>query len=138
MNRIHRGVGRRHHGELGVSLLSLFVVLLSLGALSAIAIAAVNSGQTNVAPRHGAVAGSAGTSVSDTSLAGQALCEASATAIESAALAYFVGHDQTWPADIATLTGATPPYLKSAPNPKWGLVYDNTTGNVDASPCNNL
>ena len=135
MSRILRAVRRSHDGETGFSLLSLLVVVLILGALAAAASVVVNSGSTNDARQHGALAGTAGTSVSERSLADQVACETSAKVIESAALAYFAGH-QAWPPDIATLTDATPPYLKSAPDPKWGLVYDSATGAVDATPCN--
>jgi hypothetical protein len=64
------------------------------------------------------------------------VCQASAKAIETAALAYFAGHDATWPPDIATLTLGDPPFLENEPDPKWGLVYDPATGTVDASGCN--
>jgi hypothetical protein len=51
--------------------------------------------------------------------ASRGACQASAATIESAALAYFAGHDATWPPDIAALTDATPPYFRNAPDPKW-------------------
>ena len=40
-------------------------------------------------------------------LADRAACEVSAKTIEAAALAYFVAHDQKWPADIGALTAGT-------------------------------
>ncbi len=138
MNRIHREVWDRHDGEMGFSLIALLVVLLTLGAMSAIAVAVVNTEKTTLPQGHEPVAGPPDTPGSNTSLANRAVCEASAQAIETAALAYFVGNDGTWPADIATLTDATPPYLEGAPDPTWGLVLDHTNGQVDETVCAQL
>ena len=122
---------------MGVSLLSLLVVVVMLGAMASLAVVAVKSGETS-ASRTGTVTTGTGAPVPEPSLAERAQCESSAATIESAALAYFVAHDQTWPPDIAALTDATPPYIKGAPDPKWNLTYDNTTGHVDAASCGSL
>ena len=106
--------------------------------MAAVVVAMVNSQDTAAPSKSGVAAPDLQSPAQNTSLAEQAACKASATAIESAALAYFAGHDATWPADIGALTDATPPYLKTAPNPKWGLVYDSTTGHVDATGCDKL
>ena len=136
----------RHDGEAGFSLIALLVVLLALGVMAAMAVAVVNSEQSSVSSVSDVVPGGVATPGagglagpgSNTSLANRAACQASAATIQTAALAYFAGHDATWPADIAALTDATPPYLRNAPDPKWGLVYDNTTGQVDATACSKL
>lgn len=133
----HPGRGR-HDGEAGFSLIALLVVLLALAVMAAIAVAVVNSEQSSVSSVSDVVPGGAATPGSSASLADRAACRASAGAIQSAALAYWAGHGATWPADIAALTDATPPYLRTAPDPKWGLVYDNMTGQVDATACSNL
>ena len=122
--------------ESGFSFIALLAVLVSLGLMAAIAVAVVNSEESTAPSKRGGVAAAdLGSPAQHTSLANQAACKASATAIESAALAYFASHDATWPADIAALTDATSPYVKNAPDPKWGLVYDSTTGHVDATGC---
>ena len=132
------GACRLHDDETGFSLLALLAVLITLGAIAAIAVAAVNSEPSSSPSTAGVGVTDLESPSSNTSLADQAACKASAAAIESAALAYFASHDATWPVDIAALTDSTPPYLRNAPNPKWGLVYDATTGHVDATPCDKL
>jgi hypothetical protein len=134
--RIRRQVWRRCDADAGISLVSLIVIVVVVGALAAITVLVLDD--VGQAPRKGAQVADLGTSQAETALADKARCEASATAIESAALAYFVAHGQTWPADLSMLTDATPPYLQRAPDPRWGLVYDNTTGNVDATGCDRL
>jgi hypothetical protein len=124
--------------ESGFSFIALLAVLVSLGLMAAVAVAVVNSEGSTTPSKPGVAAAGLGSPAPHTSLANQAACRASATAIESAALAYFASHDATWPADIAALTDATPPYVKNAPDPKWGLVYDSTTGHVDATGCDKL
>jgi len=136
-----RGTSRQA-GEAGFSLLALLGVLIALGVMAAVAVAVVNSEQSSVTPPSDVSAGAGAAGLGgpgpNTALASRAACQASASTIESAALAYFSGHGSTWPPDIAALTDATPPYLRNAPDPKWGLVYDNTTGQVDATACNKL
>jgi hypothetical protein len=129
------GARLRHDSEKGLSLISLLVVVLLLGIVSAIAVATLNSGQTTGAKRPQGVGDGSATPSSDISLASRAACEASAKAIETAALAYYYTHNETWPVDIATLADPTARYLRNVPDAKWGLVYDNTNGTVDATPC---
>jgi hypothetical protein len=132
------GTRRVRGDESGVSLIALLIVLVSLGVMAATIVAVVNSEDSATRTKPGVAAADLRPPAQNTSLAEQAACKASAAAIESAALAYFAGHDATWPPDIAALTDASAPYLKSAPNPKWGLVYDSTTGHVDATACDKL
>jgi type II secretory pathway pseudopilin PulG len=121
--------------EAGLSMIGMLATLVIMGAMSAIVLAGLNSTTNNSSvPTLDAVGANNALIVA----ADLQACEASATAIERAAQAYFTSHGGTWPADIATLTQGTPPHLKSAPDPKWGLVYDSATGSVDATGCAKL
>jgi hypothetical protein len=128
-------MGRAVSRETGLSMIGMLVTLVIMGAMSAIVLAGLNSttNDSGVPTLDAAGANNALIAAAD-----RQACEASATAIESDARAYFVSHGGTFPADIATLTQGTSPYLKSAPDPKWGLVYDNATGSVDATGCAKL
>ncbi len=124
-------------GEAGVSLVALLVVVLILGVLAVLAATSIDSGSgSGTGGGSGSGASRAANPTTPVAVASAAVCEASAKAIEAAAVGYYAGHDETWPPDIATLTGGDPPLLRSAPDPKWGLVYDPATGTVDASGCN--
>ena len=100
-NRTRHGAWLGHDCETGLSLISLLVVVLILGILSAIAVTALNSGQTNGAKQPQGVAAGSAAPGSNTSFANKAACEASAKAIEAAALAYYYTHNEAWPLDIA-------------------------------------
>src|SRR5436190_19177254 len=116
--------------EDGVGLISVLVVVVLLGVLAAIAITSLDTTSGSRSSAHGSPSPSTPVVVAD-----MLACESSAKAIESAAVAYFAGHDGAYPPDIAPLTPGDRPFLKREPDPKWGLVYDNTTGTVDASGC---
>jgi prepilin-type N-terminal cleavage/methylation domain-containing protein len=109
----------------GFSLIEVLVVMLILGVLAVIALNSMSSGG-GTANRSFVAAGE------------RQACEASASTIETAALAYYVANGATWPPDIAAMVTSTPAYLRSEPKARWGLVYDNTTGQVDAAGCNKL
>ena len=132
---VSREMARAHSREAGLSMIGMLATLVILGAMSAIVLASLNSTTNNSGVPTLDAAGANNDLIVAADL--QA-CEASATAIERAAQAYFTSHGGAWPADIATLTQGTPPYLKSAPDPKWGLVYDSATGSVDATECSKL
>jgi prepilin-type N-terminal cleavage/methylation domain-containing protein len=117
---------RARLSEAGFTLIELLVVMLILGILSVITLSYLGSSAGISKSRHAASTGD------------REACAVSAASIETAAFAYYVGHDQTWPPDIATLATTTPPYIKSLPKARWGLVYDNTTGKVDATGCDKL
>src|SRR4051812_22373297 len=120
-------VGGREHGT---SLIGLIAVVVVLGVLAVIAITSLDTSSGNRSNAHRSTSPTTPIIVAD-----RLVCESSAKAIEAAALAYFAGHDATYPSDIATLTQGDPPFLERAPDPKWGLVYDKATGTVDASGC---
>jgi type II secretory pathway pseudopilin PulG len=132
---VSRVMARAESREAGLSMIGMLVTLVIMGAMSAIVLAGLNS-TTN----DGGVPtlDAAGANNALIAAADLQACEASATALERAAQAYFASHGGTWPADIAALTQGTPPYLKSAPDPRWGLVYDSATGSVDATGCTKL
>jgi len=134
---VTRSQSHRINGAAGVSLLGLLVVVVMMGILAVIALSAVGSGDSttrSVASGHHP----AGSGNPDVAAAQRIACTLSAKAIESAALAYYAGHAGTWPPDIAALTDGATPLLRNGPDPKWGLVYDNTNGTVDASGCAKL
>ena len=108
-----------------------------MGVLAVIALAATGTFDPG-SPRVRRSQRTAGTGIPAASLAARAACALSASEIESAALAYYAGHEGQWPPDIATLTEGVPPLLKRGPDPTWGLVYDSATGTVDASNCGRL
>jgi hypothetical protein len=128
---------RRCADSAGISLLGILTVVVLLGVLAVIALAAAGSFDATSSPVRG-TQGPTGTGIPAASMAERTACALSAQEIESAALAYFAGHEGEWPPDIATLTEGAPPLLKSAPDPKWGLSYDSATGTVDASSCSRL
>jgi hypothetical protein len=134
---VTRAHSRRGTGSAGVSLLGLLIVVVMMGVLAVIALSAVGSGDST---QRSVVAGQhpAGSGNPDVAAAQRVACTLSAKAIESAALAYYAGHAGVWPPDIASLTDGATPLLRSGPDPKWGLVYDNTNGTVDASGCAKL
>jgi hypothetical protein len=132
-----RASGRRREDSAGFSLLGILTVVVLLGVLAVIALSAAGSFDST-SPRVRGTPRPSGTGIAATSLATRAACALSAQEIDNAALAYFAGHEGQWPPDIATLTEGATPFLKSAPDPKWGLAYDSSTGTVDASSCSRL
>jgi len=129
---------RRRDDSAGFSLLGLLTVVVLMGVVAVIALAAAGSFDPT-SPRVPGTRRTTGTTgIPAVSTATRVACALSAKAIESAALAYNVGHQGQWPPDIATLTEGATPLLKRVPDPRWGLVYDSATGTVDASSCDRL
>lgn len=128
---------RRREDSAGFSLLGILTVVVLLGVLAVIALAAAGSFDAT-SPRVPGTQRPAGTGIPAASLAARAACAQSAKEIENAALAYYAGHGGQWPPDIATLTEGATPLLKDAPDPTWGLAYDSATGTVDSSSCGGL
>jgi hypothetical protein len=131
------GASSRREDSAGFSLLGVLTVVVLMGALAVMALAAAGSFDAT-SPTVRPIQPTAGTGIPAVSSAARAACALSAREIESAALAYYAGHEGQWPPDIATLTEGTPPLLKSGPDPRWGLVYDGANGTVDASSCGRL
>src|SRR5258708_4740592 len=97
------GASSRREESDGFSLLGILTVVVLMGVLAVIALAAAGSFDST-SPSVRRIEPTAGTGIPAVSSAARAACALSATEIESAALAYFAGHEGQWPPDITTLT----------------------------------
>ena len=98
-----RASSRRRDDSAGFSLLGLLSVIVLMGVLAVISLAATGTFDP-ASPRVRRSQRTAVTGIPAASLAARAACALSASEIESAALAYYAGHEGQWPPDIATLT----------------------------------
>ena len=115
--------------ERGVSLIGLLMIVVVLGALTALAIVGVSSltgSESSVVTGYsGPVAKTAGSTGNtrpksgigaEIGIAAGVACNASADAARSASTSYFVGSGGQYPANWVDLTGSTPPLYKPAAN----------------------
>ena len=107
MTWMQRTVARRHEAEVGLTLIEMLIVVLLLGVLATIVLLGISAFQDT--GEHEA-------------------CTDSSKTVEAAAAAYYAKNG-SWP-NVAQLTSASPPYLKSTPKPAWAIVINGSNGDV--------